>query len=55
MSSNLNPCRMLQRMAKAAVQGICAPAAMADRIAAKRQIVGHNPAVGSDPTEAPDL
>ncbi len=37
-------------MAKANRQGMRAPAA----IAVKRQIVGHNPAVGFDPMEAPD-
>lgn len=66
MSSNLQPriasapvvrrCRISQRMAQAAVQGMRAPAAgMADRIVAKRQIVGHIPAGGNDPMEAPDL
>ncbi len=47
-------------MAKAAVQGMRAPAAMPShavvaRIVAKRQIIGHNPAEGNDPMEAPDL
>ncbi len=70
MSSNLQPsicvplarrCRMSQRMAQAAVQGMCAPAAamsdrmVSDRMVAKRQIVGNNPIGGHDPMEVPDL
>ncbi len=56
MSSNLQPCRMSQRMAKAAVQGMRAPAAVvAEQIVAKRQVIGHIPAGGNDPMEVPDF
>ncbi len=50
MSSNLNLRPMRQRMAKATVQGMRAPAA----VAIKRQIIGHAPAGFCDPMEVPD-
>ena len=61
MSRNLQSCRVSQRTAKAAVEGMRAPAVMAtvrmvtERIVAKRQIVCHIPAGGNDPMEVPDL
>lgn len=50
MSRTLNPRRIHERMAKATVQGMRAPAAGA----AERQIDGHIPMDGK-PSEVPDF
>ncbi len=55
MSRNLNPRRKPERMAKAAVRGMRAPAAMVKRVAIERQANSHIPAVDCDPAEVPDL
>ena len=51
MSRILNPRRMHERMAKATVQRMRAPAT----IAAERQNFGHIPAEDGDPVEVPDF
>ena len=53
MSRHLNCCRKPARTAKAAVQGMRAPAAVMVGMVAQGQNVGHIPAV--DPMEVPDL